>query len=56
VLSEYAYIHPVPGNANGPVPLQGTCATTGVFNPATGASDLIDSVGACSLLDGRARF
>ncbi len=54
--SDYGYIHPVPGGAAGTAPPFGACAVTGVYNPATVASDLLNTVGPCAALDGQSEF
>ena len=43
--SQFAYFKQMPFMALGPGPPIGTCAQTGVFNPATGNQDLLDTVG-----------
>jgi len=56
--SDFAIIHPAVGAAAGP-PLgitAGNCQSTGIFNVATGAWDLLDTVGPCTPLDGRSEF
>lgn len=54
--SQYAYVHPIPGATSGPPPAQGSCSPMGVYNPGSGAADLVETIGACSRLDGRGRF
>jgi type IV pilus assembly protein PilA len=56
--SDFAIIHPVPGSFAGP-PLgitAGNCSPTGRYDPATGAFDLLDSVGPCTPSDGTSEF
>ena len=53
--SNYGYIHPVPGGTAGQAgPF--ACAAGGVYNPATLATDLLNTVGPCGSLDGQSEF
>jgi type IV pilus assembly protein PilA len=54
--SDYGYIHPQPGATAGLAPAMGTCAATGVYNPATAGTDLLNTVGPCASLDGQSEF
>jgi type IV pilus assembly protein PilA len=54
--SQYAYFRNLPFSAFGPGPPIGTCAPTGVYNAATGAQDLLNTVGACTAQDGQSQF
>ena len=54
--SDYAYVHPAPASTAGLAGGQGTCAGTGVYNPATGNADLLNTVGPCTNLDGQSEF
>jgi len=57
-FSDFAYIHPALGTAVGP-PLgitAGDCQSTGIYNHATSAWDLLDTVGPCTPLDGQSEF
>ena len=57
VLSDYGYLHPVPGGISAPVgPALGTCNPAGVYNPATLGQDLLNTVGPCEALDGQSEF
>jgi type IV pilus assembly protein PilA len=54
--SDYGYVHPSPGatvGLGGPI---GTCVGTGVWNPASAAADLLNTVGPCAALDGQSEF
>ena len=56
VFQDWGYIHQDPalnsaGGVNG-----ATCAPTGVYNPATGAQDLFDTVGPCVSTYGQSIF
>jgi type IV pilus assembly protein PilA len=56
--SDFAYIHPALGTAAGP-PLgisAGDCQSTGIYNHATSAWDLVNTVGPCTPLDGQSEF
>ncbi|HVP28415.1 MAG TPA: prepilin-type N-terminal cleavage/methylation domain-containing protein [Myxococcota bacterium] len=56
VTSDFGYIHPAAAAGPGlPQPLSG-CAATGVYNPATGNPDLLNTVGPCTLADGQSEF
>ncbi len=52
--SQYGYVHPIPGAAAMTNPL--LCAGTGVYNPATGLPDLLNTVGPCDALSGQTNF
>jgi len=54
--SDFGYIHPDPNGAVGSGPSISTCQITGVFNAATSAQDLLDTVGQCEMLDGQEEF
>jgi type IV pilus assembly protein PilA len=54
--SDYGYVHPAPGATTGPGAPLGTCANTGVYNPATTNQDLLNTVGPCTNLDGQSEF
>jgi type IV pilus assembly protein PilA len=54
--SDYAYVHPAPGATAGQAGFQGTCLGSGVYNPATGNADLLNTVGPCTNLDGQSEF
>jgi type IV pilus assembly protein PilA len=54
--SDYGYVHPVPGSATGPGAPMGSCAATGVYNPATTNQDLLNTVGPCDQFDGQRDF
>jgi type IV pilus assembly protein PilA len=54
--SDYGYVHPAPGGVTGLAPVIGTCAGTGVYNPASAAQDLLNTVGPCEPLDGQSEF
>jgi type IV pilus assembly protein PilA len=56
VTSDFGYIHPVAGGTTGPAGGMNTCAGTGVYNPATAAQDLLNTVGPCEALDGQSEF
>ena len=51
--STFGYVHPVPGAAAATV---ATCPATGVYNPATLANDLLNTVGACNPQSGQSWF
>lgn len=53
--SDFGYIHPDPAGGLAGA-LGNTCAMTGVYNAATNAQDLLNTVGACEQLDGQAEF
>jgi type IV pilus assembly protein PilA len=56
--SDFAYIHPAQGAAAGP-PLgltAGDCQSTGIYNHATGAWDLVNTVGPCTPQDGQSEL
>jgi type IV pilus assembly protein PilA len=54
--SQFAYFRGLPFSIFGPGPPIGTCTPTGVYNPATGAQDLLNTVGPCTALDGQNQF
>ncbi len=55
--SEFGYIHPVAGGTTGPAAaVATTCATTGIYNPATAGVDLLNTVGPCTNQDGQSLF
>ena len=54
--SDYGYIHPAPGGTTGQAPNVGSCGNTGVWNPAAGAADLLNTVGPCDANDGQSHF
>ena len=54
--SQYAYFRQMPGLALGPGPPIGTCSPTGVYNAASGAQDLLNTVGPCTAQDGQSQF
>ena len=54
--SDFGYIHPDAGGAVNSAPTMTNCPATGVFNAATVANDLLDTVGACDQDDGQAHF
>ena len=56
VTSDYGYVHPTPGATAGIAPTIGTCVAAGVYNPATLAADLLNTVGPCGNLDGQSEF
>jgi type IV pilus assembly protein PilA len=55
ITSDYAYAHPDSVGATMAIPLASGCGI-GVFNPATGVSDLLNTVGPCTNLDGQDEF
>jgi type IV pilus assembly protein PilA len=56
LTSDFGYIHPDPAGAVASAPSITTCVVGGVFNAATGAQDLLDTVGQCEMLDGQEEF
>ena len=54
--SQYAYFRQMPGFGIGPGPPIGTCNQAGVYNAASGAPDLLNTVGPCTALDGQSQF
>jgi type IV pilus assembly protein PilA len=54
--SDYGYIHPAPGLSVGQAGNFGACVGGGVFNPASGLQDLLNTVGPCNNLDGQSEF
>jgi len=54
--SDFGYIHPVAGGTTGPAGVLSTCAAGGVYNPSSGAQDLLNTVGPCEALDGQSEF
>ena len=54
--SDFGYIHPDPKRRLGSGPSISNCAITGVYNAATNAQDLLDTVGQCEQLDGQDEF
>ena len=56
LTSDWGYIHPDAGGAVNSGPSMTNCPNTGVFNAATAANDLLDTVGACDQDDGQADF
>jgi type IV pilus assembly protein PilA len=54
-LAQFGYIHPVPGAANSSA-APTNCAATGVYNAATGLSDLLNAVGPCDAQSGQSVF
>ena len=55
IHSDFGYIHPDAGGAT-QAPGNNTCADTGVYNAATNAADLLNTVGPCEALDGQDEF
>ncbi len=53
--SDFGYVHPDPAGATAAFPMT-ACVVTGVYNAATAAQDLLNTVGACEQLDGQAEF
>jgi type IV pilus assembly protein PilA len=51
--SSFGYIHPIPGGAG---VAAGACPATGVYNPATAANDLLNTVGPCDAVSGQSVF
>jgi type IV pilus assembly protein PilA len=56
LTSDYGYIHPAPGGTAGLAGTLGACPTTGVYNPASAANDLLNTVGPCGQFDGQSEF
>ena len=57
VTSDYIYVHPAPNALAGIAGMWGAgCSGTGAYNPATGAKDVLNSVGPCTQFDGRNEF
>ena len=57
VNSDFIYVHPAPNAVAGMAGLWGGgCSGTGAYNAATGAKDLLNSVGPCTQFDGRSEF
>jgi type IV pilus assembly protein PilA len=56
VPSQFAYFHEMGNLGLGPGPPIGTCNQAGVYNAATNAQDLLDTVGPCTSLDGQSQF
>ena len=54
-VSNYGYIHPIPGGAGIGAAL-GACVAAGVFDPAIGGPGLLNTVGPCTNLDGQINF
>jgi len=54
--SDYGYVHPAPGGTAGLAGAIGTCVAGGVYNPASLAQDLLNTVGPCEPLDGQSEF
>ena len=55
IFSDFGYIHPDAGGAT-QAPGNNACADTGVYNAATNAADLLNTVGPCGSLDGQDEF
>jgi type IV pilus assembly protein PilA len=53
-LSDFGYVHPVPGAASGLAGSQGACVAAGVWDGT--AQALLNSVGPCDQLDGQSEF
>ncbi len=54
--SQYAYFKQMGALLLGPGPPIGTCNQTGVYNAATNAQDMLNTVGPCTALDGQSQF
>ncbi len=54
--SQYAYFKQMGAILLGPGPPIGTCNQAGVYNAATNAQDLLNTVGPCTALDGQSQF
>ena len=54
--SNFGYIHPAVAAGPGIAVLFGTCATTGTWDAATAAADLLNTVGPCTAVDGQSVF
>ncbi len=56
VLNEFGYVHPLPGAVAGPAStVAPACVGIGIYDPAS-AMGVFDTVGACTLVDGRSEF
>ncbi len=55
-VSQFGLVLPLEGETSGLPGSIGTCALTGVYNPASGRPDLLGTVGPCSRGDGRKQF
>ena len=55
-VSNYGYVHPIPGAAAGIGAALGSCVAAGVFDPAVGGPGLLNTVGPCTNLDGQINF
>ena len=56
MLAEFGYVHPVPGATTGPASvIAPACTGIGVYDPSNPAGSL-NTVGPCTLNDGRNEF
>ena len=59
--NEWAYVKPIPGNASylggvAPPGVSAMCVNTGVFDPISGGTTLLETVGPCDGLSGQSIF
>jgi type IV pilus assembly protein PilA len=52
----WAYVKPVPGASASTATAALGCSTSGVYNPVTGSTDLIETVGPCDSASGQSEF
>jgi hypothetical protein len=55
VTNEWAYVKPIPGTTSA-LAGRNKCASTGVYDPVSGTTNLLETVGPCDSVSGQSEF